>query len=287
MEEYYFLFLLAFVYSLIASFQDLKTREVANWVNFSFIAFALAYRAFYASIFSDFNFFFLGLLGFGIFFGLANLFYYTKVFAGGDAKLFMGFGVILPFSNYMSLIFVGLGFVFLLFAVGAVYSLTYSLFLVFNNVGKFKKEFNIKIGQKKFLFIWSAVFAVLLLGESLIAGFDIFLWMIFSIFLFLTPLLYIYLKALEDSCLIKLVLPSKLTEGDWLENDVQLGKRTIRKSVHGLSLNEINLLKKSGRKVWVKYGIPFVPAFLIALLIMVFFLVVLKQDLQIFLMSLF
>jgi len=287
MEEYYFLFSLAFVYSLIASVQDLKTREVANWVNFSFAAFALVYRVFYALFFNDFKFFFLGLLGFGMFFALANAFYYTKVFAGGDAKLFMGFGAILPFSGYTDLIFFGAGFVFLLFTVGAAYSLAYSLFLVFNNLEKFKKEFSIKIKQKKLLFAWSAILAILLLMESLIGGFNIFLWAIFSVFLFSFSLLYIYLKALEGSCLIKLVSPSKLTEGDWLEKDVRFGGRTIKKSVHGLSYDEINILKKAGKKVWVKYGIPFVPAFLIALIIMVFFSVVLKQDFQNFLMSLF
>ena len=60
----------------------------------------------------------------------------------------------------------------------------------------------------------------------------------------------------------------ELQEGDWLEKEVKIGSRTIKKSVHGLSVEDIRLLRKSGTKVWIKRGIPFTPAFLIALLFM-------------------
>jgi len=90
MEEYYFLFVLAFVWMIFAVVQDLKTREVANWLNFSLIGFALAYRAFYSSFTGEWMFLGFGFLGFLMFFILAHVFYYSKVFAGGDAKLLMG-----------------------------------------------------------------------------------------------------------------------------------------------------------------------------------------------------
>src|SRR3989338_6014136 len=104
MEEYYFLFVLTFLFTLFASIQDLKKREVANWLNFSFIAFALTYRAFYSLATKNFQFFLFGILGFAIFFILAHALYYSKAFAGGDAKLLMGFGVILPYTSYNSLL---------------------------------------------------------------------------------------------------------------------------------------------------------------------------------------
>ena len=87
-------------------------------------------------------------------------------------------------------------------------------------------------------------------------------------------MLYSYLMAL-DKCMIRLMKASELTEGDWLERDVRLSKGVIKKSVHGLSLEEIKIIRKENKKVLIKEGIPFVPVFLITLILMVFFYLVL------------
>ena len=70
--------------------------------------------------------------------------------------------------------------------------------------------------------------------------------------------------------MIKLVAAGKLSEGDWLERDAAIGNKFIRKSVQGLTREEIFLLKKYKKKVWIKDGVPFTPAFLIAFLIFVY-----------------
>lgn len=125
----WFLLLLTLVYLAIASIQDLKKREIENWLSFSLIVFALAYRALYAVINSDLLFFVYGVAGLLVFVGLGYLFYYVRVFAGGDAKLLMALGTILPISNLVSvnLIIFGVFIVFLLFA-GSLYGLVYSFF---------------------------------------------------------------------------------------------------------------------------------------------------------------
>ena len=54
----------------------------------------------YIDVFTDsFNFFYQGLIGLGIFFVLGNAFYYGRFFAGGDAKLMISLGAILPLST--------------------------------------------------------------------------------------------------------------------------------------------------------------------------------------------
>lgn len=141
MNPYIFLFGLAFVFTLIASVQDLKKREVANWLNFSLIAFTLTFRAFYSIQTKDLDFFILGILGLGIFVCLAYLFYYGKIFAGGDAKLLMAYGIILPYKNYSSLFLMTLLFVFILFLIGAVYSLIFSLSIVAKTNKNSEKNF--------------------------------------------------------------------------------------------------------------------------------------------------
>lgn len=287
MEEYYFLFILAFVYTIFASLQDLRKREVANWLNFSFIAFALAYRLIYSAYLENYMFFVLGLLGFALFFGFANAFYYTKVFAGGDAKLLMGFGAILPFQGYWDLLFLSAIFIFTLFLAGTLFSLIYSISLAAGNKARFMKEFKIQTKEKKYFFFISLAGIFIILLESFSLGVYIPSWWFFAAIFILMPLLYIYLEAVNRSCMIKLVNPTELTEGDWLEEDVRVGSRIIKKSVHGLSLEEIKILTKHRKKARIRYGIPFVPSFLVAFLIMVFFFLVLKADFQSFFSLLF
>jgi len=269
MERYYFLFGLALVYIVFAVVQDFKKEEIANWLNFSLIGFALAYRAFYALSFNEAMFFVYGLIGLALFFVFANAFYYTGVFGGGDAKLLMGLGVVLPISGFSDLFFVGFMFVFLLFAVGAVYSLVYSLFLVKNNFKIFKKEFGKHLFGKKILFGLSVLIGGVF-GFIAGNGFGFDVGMIVFGFFALFPLLYFYLFSVEK-CMIKLVSPFELTEGDWLVSDVNLKNGIIKKNIHGLSFEDIKKLRKAGRSVLIKKGIPFTPAFLITLVIMVFF----------------
>ena len=74
MFETIFLMILGAIWILFSVVEDLRKREVANWLNFSLIVFALGFRFFY-SLFSDvgFNFFYQGLIGLGIFFVLPLL----------------------------------------------------------------------------------------------------------------------------------------------------------------------------------------------------------------------
>ncbi|MEK6792612.1 MAG: A24 family peptidase [Nanoarchaeota archaeon] len=271
MSEYLFMYFLAFVAVLFAVVQDLRTREISNWVTFSLIAFVLAYRAFYSVYSGDLMFFVYGLIGIVLFTGLGYLFYYSKVFAGGDAKLLFGIGGIFPYYSFYDYIYYGFGFVLLLFAFGVIYTLIYSLFLVGRNYSSFRKSFFEQVSKVKFYFILSLLFAFFF---YLFFPFVSYLnSLLFAVFVFLIPLLFAYVKAVEKSCMIKLVSPLELTEGDWLERDVVVSGKTIRKSFAGLSFEQILLLRRYGKKVLVKNGIPFAPSFLLALLFFLFYVV--------------
>ncbi len=277
MEKYYFLFGLALIWIIFAVVQDLRKREVADWLNFSLVAFALAYRAFYSAYSLDWMFLVYGVLGFAMFFVLANLFYYSGVFAGGDAKLLMGIGIVLPFSGFLDLVVIGLGFAMLLFFIGAIYSLIYSIFLVYGNYKKFALEFNRNLGKKN-NWIFALVFGLLfVIFVYLMFGTDLLLLLFGVLFAFVIFILLVYAKSLEV-CMIRLVPPSLLTEGDWLVRDVNLaGGRNVKKTIHGLSADDIIKLRKAGKKVLIKEGIPFTPAFLFSFLVMVFFWGVLES----------
>ncbi|MBS3089743.1 prepilin peptidase [Candidatus Pacearchaeota archaeon] len=270
MQPEYFLFGIGMAWVAIATIQDIKMREVANWITFSLIASALAYRAFFASFYNDLSYFIIGLIGLAIFIGLAHAFYYGRVFAGGDAKLLMGVGATLPYTNFFSLVIWGLGFLLLLALAGAVYTIGYSLILAYPERNKVKRKAIKVLKEVRKLFILTSILSIIFIfaAESWI------LWIAGSIFIFLVPFLHAYLQAVDEICMRKLTNPKDLREGDWLTGNLKARNKVILARVHGLSIDDIKLIRKAGKKVVIKTGIPFVPAFLIAyiLLVMVFFL---------------
>ena len=150
----------------------------------------------------------------------------------------------------------------------------YSIFIVSRNKGKFKKEFSKMIKMPMFL-----IFVVLMLA---IISFIILISGIWAgIILILFPFVFVYVKSLEK-CMIKKVGYGDLTEGDWLEEDIRIGKKIIRKSVHGLTLNEIEMLQKAKKSVLVREGIPFAVVFLIALVMVLAFVALKLEIFEIF-----
>ena len=92
-----------------------------------------------------------------------------------------------------------------------------------------------------------------------------------------TLYIWLFARSVEQSCMFKTVSPEKLTEGDWIEGDIRLGKKVLySKKDLGVSREQIKELVKyykkgKIRKITVKEGIPFVPSFLIAYIITLFF----------------
>ncbi|MEK6840708.1 MAG: prepilin peptidase [Nanoarchaeota archaeon] len=266
MFEAIFLFVLALVWIVFAVVQDLKTREIANWLNFSLIVFALGFRLFY-SLFSagTFEFLYQGLIGLAIFFVLGNLLYYGKMFAGGDAKLLIALGAVLPFSkNFYDNLETFLYFFIIFLLAGAIYSLIASLSLCIKNYGKFKKEFKKQFKLNKRVFILSTFFSVVLAILGYLSLYMVFI----AILVFIFPYFYFYAKAVDETSMIKTVDASKLREGDWLYKDVLIGSKTIKADWGGLKKEEIVFLRKKHKKVMIREGIPFTPVFLISLLVL-------------------
>lgn len=276
MIQDYFLLGIGFLAVLFGTFSDLKKREVANWLNYSLLGFALIFRFGVALNSGNWEYLFYGLMGFGIMFIMGNVFYYTQAFAGGDAKLLMALGAVFPYYSYMEVgVYCG-AFIGMLLVLGLFYSLIYSLILALMNFRGFWNSFKIEFGINK----WMALIGILFgLVSIFFGGIGIYL----GGMLIILPIMFIYLKAVEKSCLVVEMKPSELTDGEWLNEDVKIGGKWIRKSVHGLSLKEIEWIRKhgKGKKIVVKQGIPFVPVFLINIIVMGYvFLVLSPLNLQ-------
>lgn len=272
MFEVIFLVVLAISYLVVASVWDIRTREVYDWLSFSLIIFALAFRFFY-SLFemNDFAFFYQGIIWVGIFFILHNIFYYIHMFAGGDAKLMFALGSILPWSSsfLVNLEIVSV-FLFLFLASGVIYGLLWSIFLSVKNFRGLKREFwkVMKISRERRLILFAASFGLLIMAIGLYQMQNYIFY--FGILVFIFPYLYLYSKLVDEACMIKIVKPQELTEGDWLYRDVKIGKTIIKASWDGLDKKDILKLKKKGKDVKIRFGIPFVPVFLISFGILVY-----------------
>ena len=267
MFEIIVLSVFALIWLIFASVQDLRTRMVSNWISFSLIIFVLGFRFFYSLFNENFTFFYQGLIGLGIFFILGNLLYYGRMFAGGDAKLMIALGVILPFSENLLINIKIFTLFFILFLfVGSFYGLAWSIFLSSKNLKVFKKEFLKQLNKNKRIIYSSVFFAIILI----ILGFYEILFFYLGILTFIFPYLYIYAKAVDDSCLVKKIKTSDLEEGDWLYNNLKIGKKFIKANWHGLNKEQIKKIQKKYKEIKIRQGIPFVPVFLISFLILIY-----------------
>lgn len=271
-----FLIALALIWLIFAIASDLRTREIPNWLNFSLIIFALGARLFY-SVFNDldFSFFIQGVFGFAVFFLIANLLYFGRFFAGGDAKLMMALGPILSFgAGFLPNLNLFLVFLFVFLLVGAIYGLIIVFGLSIKKFHKIKREFlkQVKL-NKKIIIIFLVLGIILMISGYLYASL-----FVLGIWISLTPYLMIYAKTIDESCMVEKIQTSQLTEGDWLYKDVKVGKDTIKQKWEGLSRKEIRLIRKNNKFVMIKRGIQFSPVFLISFLIYAY-LFLMKIDL--------
>ncbi|MBU1111197.1 MAG: A24 family peptidase [archaeon] len=272
MVMYVILAVVTLIVLAVAAYTDLRTREVPDWVSYSLLFSALGLRALF-SIELGWQVLVSGVLGFLVFFLIALLFYHTRQWGGADSKLLMGLGAVLGLDVF----FTGfannhawdlpLFFVMLLLA-GAVYGLIWSGILITINwkqfypvyIKKFHKH-NMEFFISIFLAAMLALLAIWSVWFILLAAFPIFAYFFFTL-----------ISAVEDSCFVKKIRVSKLTEGDWLAKDVHVNDslvmtaRTLeRKDLHKLlKLALDNKLKY----VIIKEGIPFVPSFLLAYILL-------------------
>jgi Flp pilus assembly protein protease CpaA len=259
---------------VIAVIQDFRKREVANWWNFSLIAFVLSFRGFVSLDTWNYWPFMWGLVGLVVGFILSNLFYYSRLFAGGDAKLVLAICTVLPFSfDWKINLVILVGFVLFFILTGSVYGLIYSIFLSLKYRKRFVKEFFNQFKTNKKIICGVMILALVLFILSCIA--DIQVALVLSIVLFISPALLLYGKSIEESSMVKEVKVKDLTVGDWIIEKIKVGKKSILPNWEGLSENEVKLIQNKlnkNKQILVKEGIPFTPSFLFGFLLLLYLL---------------
>ena len=253
----------------IGSYTDLRTREVPDWLSHGTIYFGFALNAILSIVYLDWHFIVYSVLGFALCFLLGLGMYKLGQWGGGDTKVIMGVGALVGLNPSTLLI---ITFLVNTILVGAVYGIGWSLFVALRNWKSFWKEYRQFTKTPAIIKVRLLLYVVVIFGLL-----TAFLWFpqnrimiigAIAIIFFLTHF-WIMIKVVEKACMIKEVNPSVLTEGDWIAEDVKVkGEVITGPGDLGVSLEQIAKLKKIGvRKVKVKYGIPFVPSFLIAFIL--------------------
>src|SRR3990172_1809427 len=262
-----FLVAIAVIWIIFAVVSDLRSREIPNWLNFSLIIFVLGIRFFYSVFNEDWSFFLWGLFGFSAFFLLANLLYFSRFFAGGDAKLMMALGPIIPLgASLFQNVKLSLGFLFLFLITGAIFGVVNIFYFSFKNFNTIKTDFVKNMKNRRRMFYAFMLFGLVLM----ILGLWEEIFFIFGVLLFILPSLLFYARAIDNNSLVQRINSNKLTEGDWLYQKVKVVKRFIEPTWDGLSKKDIELIKKNHKSVKIKIGIEFSPVFLISFLIFVY-----------------
>ncbi|MFH1848694.1 MAG: A24 family peptidase [archaeon] len=258
---------------IIASYTDIRTREVPDWLNFALIFSGVGYRAIASAVSWEWGYLVDGAAGFAVCLVVALVMYYTGQWGGGDSKMILGLGILLGFD--MTLDSLILSFLLNLVFIGAIYGLLWSVILAFKNSKEFRRSWAVQQkcmekAKAAILIIGTAVMASLLLvHDSQLRVILVLCYMLLAA----SPYLWVFVRSVEKSCMLKRMSPGKLTEGDWIAEDVIVDGRRIcgpkdlgvdRKQIAEL----ISLEKKNRiRRVHVKEGIPFVPSFLLSFLV--------------------
>ena len=266
-----------------AAINDLKKREVPNWVNYGLVAVGISFGLLQSVIASDWHFIIFSIAGAIAALALASLMFYTGQWGGGDSKLLIGVGAVLGLSfatasPFMAISDQFVSFLFNLVAVSLFYAIAMGLFLVLKNKNKFTAE--LKNQMQSYAALRKFVLAAAVVGLIIIAAANDILVRLSIVIILVAMFFGLYLsimaKAVEKACMLKKVSPLKLTEGDWIASDVVVGgKRICGPKDLGIEQSQIKQLvalykRKKVRYVTVKEGIPFAPTFLLAYFVTIF-----------------
>jgi len=281
------LIVVALVLCTFASVTDLKTREVPDWVNYGGIVVGLSIHAIAGLM--QWNVWVIvdSVAGFLLGAALGCLMYYTGQWGGGDSKLVMALGALIGFSPSYSGDFlqvfesvIGDRFFSVLvwsMIAGTIYSLVWTAVLGVQHRKQVVRELA-EIVSTPGVRLLRKVLLVSLVGGVLVqfVANDVLVRLMFGLLLIMVPLLmYLFwgIRAVERCCMIKWVKPAEVTEGDWIAQDIIVAKKRISGPEDlGISLEQLALLQKLAhqgkvKRVLVKYGIPFVPSFLMGLIL--------------------
>lgn len=284
--------LVAFFGLIAGSLTDLDRREVPDWINYGLMFCGFGIALILSIVKNDFMFLAYSALGFAIFFIIGLVMYYTGQWGGGDSKMLMGLGALIgipfawPIQNTIALWRENppLLFIFLVMTMlsGAVYGVIWSIVLAIKDKKAFMKDAKKRLSSRLYVVLRYACLGALAIALFIVFRLDdITIKVMILILAIMMPIMLytsVFIKSVENCCMIKQYSPEKLTEGDWIAEDVVIegehitGPKDLGITKEGIA--RIKELHSQGKikTVMVKEGIPFVPSFLFGMILALIYL---------------
>ncbi|MBD3318757.1 hypothetical protein GF342_02520 [Candidatus Woesearchaeota archaeon] len=262
---------LVFAILLIATYTDLRWREVPDWISYSGILAGIGLHAIQSITEQSVlpllhgigGLTFTSILGVGLF--------YLGQWGGGDSKALMAMGSLIGLEPRLdSTLFT---FLCYLAIVGGLYGIIWTV----GSAAQHWSRVSIALRQRYTRGIMTAQLALILLAlgitgtaihlaptsDILIASF------LLAFLLPLTFFLFTSMRVIEQHCFFKEIHVRELTEGDWIAHDIiHDGKRLCGPQDLGISTTQIAQVQEAGiQKILIKTGMPFLPAFLMAFIL--------------------
>lgn len=266
MNDFIIELIIALIFVLIATLTDIKTREVPYFVTNGLLITALALRIFFSIRDVSFNPILYGIYGFLIFGIFGYLLFRINIWGGADVTILAGLGLLFGFKLGETFMF---SYLINLFIIGGVLGI---IFCFYKGI-RYRKKLKYK-SIKHINLIYLITTFLLLLNYFLIN--DIILKLTLTLLIIFIPLsilLLNYVKQVQKRLMdVKIEVP-KLTEGDWVVDDVKVnGKTIVRSKDNGLSIKQLETLNKlykqnKIKKVLIREGMPFLPSFLVSLIV--------------------
>ncbi|MBD3311971.1 hypothetical protein GF352_00745 [archaeon] len=240
---------------VIATGYDLKWRYVPDYASYSFIGIAIIERILYALELNNLNALSWAAPATLMLGGFGYLLYRAGMWGGGDVKIITSTAILLSwFPGETIPLFID--FFMNLMILGAVWTLPIAVIIGLKN--KIKPTMTEKILMIIGITGWLLISQLMKPLTGFITGLGLF-----------TLTSINYLKRVEKKGFIKPANMKTLMDGDWLTEEVKVGRKTIKPRKQGLTKKEAEQIKKWWRKgklkkkPLIKEGIAYLPAFLL------------------------
>ncbi len=246
---------------IAAAICDVRKNEVPDWISYGFLFSASAILLLNSIFTNNYAPLLSGFLGFVVFSLVSYAMYHYAQWGGADAKLAMGFGVVIGLSSDALL------FLFLILFIGAIYGVIWAVVLAFRNKKKFAKAFVVLFSEWRIPFIWAIALLVASLLAFILGIYSVisFLFLGLSVIFAAGLIMFMFVRAVELVCFVKKVRASQLTEGDWVTETIRInGRVVISEKNQGITKGQIRKLENYKKLITIKSGIPFVPVFLLS-----------------------
>ncbi|MGM5480262.1 MAG: prepilin peptidase [Nanobdellota archaeon] len=265
---------------VIASYIDLKKREVPDLINYTLLALGIIIASVSSIVNWTYHPLLSSLLGAIAGYLIALLMFYTGQWGGGDAKMIMAIGAFqgLSISSLLQgeIPLLLTTFISILF-IGSLYSFIFMFGLILQRFKQVKKTFisylsqsNVRYYRKIVLLIGVIGFVTAFLMPTLLLKLTIGCIVALIILGFYG---FALIKTVEKTCLTKTVSLDDVVQGDWLARPItKNGKIICKTREKGLTSKQLTTLKEHNiNKIPIKYGVPFIPGFLLGYIPIVIF----------------